>query len=134
MCVNHIISMTMIFFDILLVFTFSLFLIYFILLVFFFYRHIMISFFFHILSFGFSFLLINSCIYLLLALFIFLYCFQNNLSLYLVLHLCFFDNSCVIHFLYTVKTIYKTATLPIKIELFIMLIASSLLICQKSIL
>ena len=48
--------------------------------------------FFHILFFYFFLLQISFCIYLLLALLIFLYHFHNNLLLYLVSRLCFFDN------------------------------------------
>ena len=51
--------------------------------------------FFHILFFYFFLLQINFCIYLLLALLIFLYHFHNNLLLYLVSRLCFFDNKLI---------------------------------------
>ena len=64
------------FFDILLVFSFFL-------------QEYFICF-FHILFFYFYLLQIGFCIYFLQALSIFLYCFHNNLSLYIVLHLCFF--------------------------------------------
>ena len=51
-----------------------------------FFRHIMVS---------------ASSIYLLLALLIFFYHFHNNLSLYLVSRLCFFDNKLCYSFFYT---------------------------------
>ena len=57
-----------------------------------------------------------------------LYYFHNYLSLYLVLHLCFSDNKLSHSFFYMIKKIYKTPILPIRLELVIMLIASSLLI------
>ena len=81
---------------------------------------------FHILFFYFFLHQISFLIYLWLALLIFLYHFHNNLFLYLVSYLCFFDNksnqwSCI-HILST------------KLQPIIMLIASSLLIYQKSIL
>ena len=92
--------------------------------------------FFHILSFCFFLIQISFCIYLLLAVLIFLYCSDNlllflNLLLYLVSHLCFFDNKFSHSFFIYSKKNYKTPFLSIKLELFIMLIASSLLIYQK---
>ena len=51
-----------------------------------FFRHIMVS---------------ASSIYLLLALLIFFYHFHNNLSLYSVSRLCFFDNKLCYSFFYT---------------------------------
>ena len=48
--------------------------------------------FFYIFAFHFFLLRISFCIYLLLALLIVLYHFYNNGLLYLVSHLCFFDN------------------------------------------
>ena len=73
--------------------------------------------FFHILFFYFFLLQISFCNYLLLALLIFLYHFHNNLFLYLVSRLCFFDNKLIsriafngvslTHFLYIIKKIKK---------------------------
>ena len=90
--------------------------------------------FFHTLSFCFFVLQVSFCINPLLALLIFLYYFYNNLLLYLVSHLCFFDNKFSHSFFIYSKKNYKTPFLSIKLELFIMLIASSLLIYQKLIL
>ena len=82
------------FFDILLIFVFFLQT----------YRDICSS---HILSFYFFFLQISFCIYLLLAFIMSLYHFYNNLLLYLVSRLGFFDNKLNqrIHsfFIYTIK-------------------------------
>ena len=66
-----------------------------------------------------------------------LYHFHNNLLLYLVSRLGFFDNRLNKHshsFLYIIKKNYKTPLLPAKLEPFVMLIASFLLIYQKWIL
>ena len=66
--------------------------------------------FFHMSSFFFFFLLqISFCVYLSHALLIFLYNFYNNLLLYLISRLCFFDNksnqrSFTHPFLYIIKT------------------------------
>ena len=93
-----------------------------------------------ILSFCFYLLQISFYIYLFLALLIFIYYFYNNLLLYLVLFLCFFDNKwCYSFFIYNekqklIKQNYKTLILSFRLELFIMLIASFLLIYQKLIL
>ena len=57
-----------------------------------------------------------------------------NLLHYLVSHQCFFDNKfshCFLFFIYDNKKNYKTPFLSIKLELFIMLILSSLLTYQK---
>ena len=71
---------------------------------------------FFILSF--HLLQINFCNYLCF------YRLHNNLSLYLVSSLCFFDNKlCSSFFMYNKKN-YKTPILSIKLELFIMIIAS----------
>ena len=64
--------------------------------------------FFHILFLHFFLLQISFCIYLLFALIIFLYHFHNNLLLYLISRLCFFDNKLIQrnsphYFLYIVK-------------------------------
>ena len=96
--------------------------------------------FFHILSFYFFLLRISFFIIFI----IFLYHFDNNLSLYLVSRLCFSDNKLIqrnfiqrscIHslFIYN-KIIYKTLILLTKLKPFIMLIASSLVVYQKLIL
>ena len=81
--------------------------------------------FFHILFFYFFLLQINFCIYLLLALLIFLYHFHYNLLLYLVSHICFFDNklnqrnciqrSCTHSFLYIIKKSLKATLLLTKL-------------------
>ena len=62
-----------------------------IILVFVFFPHYDICFFL-IFSFYFFLLQVNFYIYLSLAILIFLHHFHNNLLLYLVSHLCFFDN------------------------------------------
>ena len=83
---------------------------------------------FTIFPFYFFIFQISFCIYLLLALLIFFYHFHNNLLLYLVLRLSFFDNklnSTLTHFIYNEK-IYKTPLLSVKLEPFIISIASSL--------
>ena len=87
--------------------------------------------FFQIFSFHFYLLQISFVIYHLLALLIFLYRFHNNLLPYLVSHLCFFDNKFSHSFFIHNNKNYKTPILSIKLELFIKLIASSLLIYQK---
>ena len=91
------------------------------------YRGICLS---HFLSFCFFLLQISFCIYFLPALLLFLYCFHNNILLYLVLHLCFFDNKST-HSFFIYSKNYKTPFLSIKLELFIMITASYLLKCQK---
>ena len=88
----------------------------------------------NILSVHFFLLQISFCIYLLLALLISLYHFHNNLLLYLVLCLGFFDTKLNQHsrsFLYIIKIFYKTPFLSTKLEPCIMLVASPLLIYQK---
>ena len=89
------------------------------------------------LFFIFFLLQISSCIYLFRASLISLYHFHKNILLYLVSCLCFFDIKLNQHshsFLCIIKRKYKTPFLSIKLEPFIMLIASSLLIYQKLIL
>ena len=93
--------------------------------------------FFHILAFYFYLLQVNFYNYLLLALLTFFFIvfiiifhsIQYHVSISLII-------SCVTHFLYIVKKNknYKTLILSIKLELFVMLIASSLFIYQKRIL
>ena len=73
-------------------------------------------------------------IYILLTFLISLYHIHNNLLLYLVSRFCFFDNKLNQLFFKYNKKIYKTPILSIKLELFIMLTESSLLIYQKWIL
>ena len=86
---------------------------------------------FHVLSFYICLLQISFCIYLLLALLTFFNHFHNTLLLYLVSRLCFFDNKlCYSFFVYNKKN-YKTPILSNKLELFIMLIALSLLITES---
>ena len=75
--------------------------------------------FFHILSFCFLLLQISFCIYLLLALLIFLYRFHNNILLYLVSHLCFFDNTFSHSFFVHSKKNYKTPFLSIRIVYYV---------------
>ena len=87
--------------------------------------------FLHILSFCFFLLQIAFCIYILLALLIFLYRFHYSLLLYLVSRLCFFDNKFSHSlFIYSKKN-YKTPFLSTKLELYIMLITSLLVHDQK---
>ena len=90
-------------------------------------------FFFHIFAFHFIVLEIRFCIYVLLALLIFPYHFYNNLLLYLVSDLYFYNKFLQkTHSFFTYdKNNYKTPFLSFKLELFIMLTASSLLIQQK---
>ena len=101
-----------------------------ILLIFFFFRHITI-FIFSKFSFFYVFLLqISFCIYLLLVLLISLHQFHNDLQLYLVSCLNFFDNRLNRHFhpfLYIIKKNYKPPLSSTKLEPLIILIASSLL-------
>ena len=81
--------------------------------------------FFHIPFFKSYLLQISFYIYLLQALSIFLYCFHNNLMLYLVLLLCFSDNkSCHSFFIYNKKKYNKTPILSIRLELSIMKVNS----------
>ena len=95
-----------------------------------FFRHILISVF--SIFFFLSYLLqISFYIYLLLSPLIFVYRFYIDLSLYLVSRLCFFNGMSCHPFLYMIKKNYKSLILSIRLELFIMLIASSLLIYQK---
>ena len=56
--------------------------------------------------------------------------FDNNLSLYLLSFFCFFDSKLCNSFFINNTKKYKTPILSIKLELFIMLIASSLFIYQ----
>ena len=91
----------------------------------------------HILFFIFFLLQICFCIYLLPVFLISLCHFHNNPLLYLVSRLSFFDNMLNKHsnsFLYITKKIYKKPLLSTKLEPFIMLIASSLLMYQTLIL
>ena len=116
------------FFDILLVFVFFL-------------QTYYDIYFFHILSFYFFLLQINFCIDLLPFVLIFLYQFYHNPLLCLVhfsvfcffLIISFFIRVARSHLLYVIKKI-KTPFLSLRLELFIILIASSLIIYQKSIL
>ena len=89
--------------------------------------------FFYILSLYFFLLQIIFCIYFLPYLLIRFYYFYNNLLLYLVLQLYFVDTviACFTHFLYVSKKIYNNLLFSFRLELFIMFIASSLLIYQK---
>ena len=91
--------------------------------------------FFHILFFYFYLFQINFCNFCNLSLTLLnsFYRFHNNLSHYLVSCLCFSDNKlCYSFFIHNNnKEIYKTPISSIKLELFIMLIASSLFIYQK---
>ena len=87
--------------------------------------------FFHILSFSFYLLEISFYIYFLLALLVFLYHFYDNILLYLVLFLCSFDNKFSYSFSCIKKKNYKIPFLSIKLELFINLFASRLLIYKK---
>ena len=73
----------------------------------------------HILFIYLFLLQISFCIYLLLALLIFFNHFHNNLLLYLVWHLCFFDyklNQQSHSFLYIIKKFYKSSILSAKLE------------------
>ena len=99
-----------------------------------FFRHIMISIFFHILFFYSYFLQICFYVYFLLGLLAFCYYFCNIILLYLVLHLCFFDNKLYYPFFYITKKnkhffFHKTPSLSIKLEFSINFFASCLLIC-----
>ena len=89
--------------------------------------------FFYILSLYFFLLQIIFCIYFLPYLLIRFCYFYNNLLLYLVLQLYFVDTviACFTHFLYVSKKIYSNFLFSFRLELFIMFIASSLLIHQK---
>ena len=89
--------------------------------------------FFYILSLYFFLLQIIFCIYFLPYLLIRFCYFYNNLLLYLVLQLYFVDTviACFTHFLYVSKKIYSNFLFSFRLELFIMFIASSLLIYQK---
>ena len=89
--------------------------------------------FFYILSLYFFLLQIIFCIYFLPYLLIRFYYFYNNLLLYLVLQLYFVDTVIArfTHFLYVSKKIYNNLLFSFRLELFIMFIASSLLIYQK---
>ena len=96
-----------------------------------------------------SFLMTYCNIYSSHILFFYFFLIQISVCIYLLLvplfSLCFFDNkfnqysqwNCIHSFLYTTKKIYKkknydkTPLLSAKLEPFIMLIASSLLIYQK---
>ena len=99
----------------------------------------------HILFFYFFLLQKSFCIYVVLVPLISLSHFNNNLLLYLVSRLGFFDHKLsqyshsFSYFLHFFKKIYnekfhKTLPLSTKLEPFIMLIASYLLIYQKWIL
>ena len=87
--------------------------------------------FFHIFWFWIFLLQISFYIHILLALLFFLYRFYNNLLIILVSLLCCFDNKLFHSFFIYRKQNYKMPILSIKLELSIMLIASSLFIYQK---